>query len=269
MYIINNKSCEFFGKFKKLDKAKDEVNNIINSGYIGILRINDEKTGICLYIKSSVPSKPNKKIKNKNTNTKNKKSEYIVEKVDVPLVYDTTTSKYHLSKKNKRVLRSLTLPYVGKRKIGDLTNFIKTNDFNSVDEYRKKYMELFGDDFRKYQERFWNEVLECNLDYSIYNKEAIFEYFERFIINESYYGIKNEIICLDYLKRKLKASYKQSTSKEDNEGIDGFLDDKKVQIKSSNNPNVCGKQIVYYNTDNNTIKYNYAYFGLDECGNKI
>ncbi len=182
---------------------------------------------------------------------------------EVQLVSDNTSYAYAPKDRDEclKVLRSIRTPYNTKSRVGNMTNIVLNSKAKTIDEFRKEYLSKYGDMFRENQQKYLELIKKKHLDRRYFTDTFIKEYFERFVINNSFVGIKNQDIICKYLAKKYNKTYRVATSDEDTAGIDAYIGDKPVQIKGKK-WGVPGddSMYVYYDTKNNTITYKLAYF---------
>jgi len=150
--------------------------------------------------------------------------------------------------------------------VGQLSELIKEADVNSYKEWKKWYLSRYPDATEKATDKLWEMVKKMKSAMSEIDKEMVESWVEDLVIDKTVEGLIMQEAVLKELANRYDKDYSLADEKEESKGIDGYVGDIPISIKSdtylSKSQTLSEKidiEIVYYKTTNQ-----YLYIYLDK-----
>lgn len=150
--------------------------------------------------------------------------------------------------------------------VGQLSELIKEADVNSYEEWKKWYLSKYPNATEKATDKLWEMVKKMKNAMSEIDKEMVEKWVEDLVIDKTVEGLIIQEAVLKELANRYDKDYSLADEKEESKGIDGYVGDIPISIKSdtylSKSQTLSEKidiEIVYYKTTNQ-----YLYIYLDK-----
>ena len=152
--------------------------------------------------------------------------------------------------------------------VGQMSDLINEPEEKTYEEWKKYYLENYGDRIDAAVAKIWPMIQKMKEAIEKIDEKMVRNWVTDLVINKTAEGLIIQEFILKYLSKKLDKKYRLATPDEESKGIDGFIGDKAVSIKSiTYKSKVSTKQekidvpIIYYNKtkDYLNIEYDESY----------
>ena len=116
--------------------------------------------------------------------------------------------------------------------VGQLSESINNLPKKTPEEWKKYYLANHKKQLDEATEKVWNMLQNLKEAIEKIDKKMIRNWVYDLVINKTAEGFIIQEFILKYLSKKFNKSYRLATPKEESKGIDGFIGDIPVQIKS-------------------------------------
>lgn len=159
---------------------------------------------------------------------------------DVSLTNGTQSGPLNIPKYSSQII-NLANGYAKATKpahVGMVSQEIQTfrDDPNVVDHsfesWKKWHQEKFPDGIKKATDSCWAKFVEMRKKLCEVTKEDIELWEKNLVFDKTYDGLMVQEAIIKHIANEINATYRLANAKEESQGIDGFINDKPIQIKS-------------------------------------
>ena len=178
----------------------------------------------------------------------------------------SNASKYPFPKYTTQIVNLVNSNAQGTRPnvVGQMTELIQEFEGKSLDEWIKWYNIQQPTAVRDATEKIYNKFLEMKEAVNRIDKDLIEEWVKDLVYTKTFCGLKFQGAIIAYIAKELGLKWRLANVDEEAKGIDGFIGDKPLQIKSVTYKQKMGLNeiidvpIVYYDQkkDGINIEYN-------------
>lgn len=143
-----------------------------------------------------------------------------------------------------------------KERFLDFLNEENNHDEQAWNDYLNTYFPQ--DRIDEMTDKAWACLLEIRENINLINRSNMEDYIKEILFNKTYNGLMNEIKIFQDIANKYNYSFRPATADEEKQYIDGWLDNKPVQIKP----------LSYKSIENKTIKSNKTIYIIFYKGQK-
>lgn len=148
--------------------------------------------------------------------------------------------------------------------VGQMSELIQEFDGKSLEEWINWYSQKYPNAISNATEKNYSKFLEMRNATEKIDKDLIEKWVKDLVYTKTYCGLKFQEAIIAYIATDMNKDYRLATTNEEAQGIDGFIGDKPVSIKSSTYKieNRLGEiipvPIIYYTKmkDGVTVEYN-------------
>ena len=152
--------------------------------------------------------------------------------------------------------------------VGQMSDLIQEFNGQTLEEWIKWYNNRMPKAIEDATEKIFDMVKKIQEASTQIDKEMVRNWVEDLVYNKTFCGLKVQQAIISYIAGKLKKEWRLATKEEESKGIDGYIGDKPIQIKSATykSENFLGETIdvliVYYEKkkDGLVIEYNLSDF---------
>ena len=147
--------------------------------------------------------------------------------------------------------------------VGQMSELIQEFDRKSLEEWIVWYNERQPEAIHNATEKIHNMYQLMNEAFNTITREMIEEWVKDLVYTKTYCGLKFQSAIIAFLAGKVDKSWRLANAKEEAKGIDGFIGDTPVQIKSitykmeARLSETIEVPIVYYDKKKNSINIEY------------
>jgi hypothetical protein len=117
--------------------------------------------------------------------------------------------------------------------VGQMSELIKEFNGNSIEEWTSWYNTRFPNAVQEATDKIFAKYLEMREAYNNINRKTIEDWVKDLIYNKTYCGLKLQNAIIAYLANQFNKNWKLAEPNEESKGIDGYIGEIPVQIKSS------------------------------------
>jgi hypothetical protein len=128
---------------------------------------------------------------------------------------------------------SMTAQATRPKVVGQMSELIKEFNGNSIEEWTSWYNTRFPNAVQEATDKIFAKYLEMREAYNNINRKTIEDWVKDLIYNKTYCGLKLQNAIIAYLANQFNKSWKLAEPNEESKGIDGYIGEIPVQIKSS------------------------------------
>ena len=159
--------------------------------------------------------------------------------------------------------------------VGQMSELVKEFDGHSINEWIEWYTKRNPHAINDATEKIWSMYEAMKRSFNAITKDMIENWVKDLIYNKTYCGLKFQTAIISTIANELGKDWREATPKEEAKGIDGFIGNKPLQIKSatyklearlSENIDV---PIIYYDKKKNGINIEYEPNDFLEYNNSI
>lgn len=117
--------------------------------------------------------------------------------------------------------------------VGQMSELIKEFDGRSIDEWIEWYTERYPNAVNDATEKIWSMYETMKTAFNTITKEMIENWVKDLVYNKTYCGLKFQTAIISAIASQMGKEWREANPNEEAQGIDGFIGDKPLQIKSS------------------------------------
>lgn len=147
--------------------------------------------------------------------------------------------------------------------VGQMSELIKEFDGKTIEEWTKWYTERNPNAISNATEKIWNMYVAMKSAFDGITKDMVENWVKDLVYTKTYCGLKFQTAIISAIAKQLGKGYREATAEEEAKGIDGFIGNKPLQIKSatykieSHLPEVINVPIVFYDKKKDGISIEY------------
>lgn len=186
------------------------------------------------------------------------KKEIIKGKANKPEFPKFTTQIINQANQNNQATR----PKV----VGQMSELIKECPYNSYEGWKKWYLERYPTAIDKATDKAYEGVKNLREASKLIDKKMVKEWITDLVITKTAEGLIFQEAILKFVANKRNESYRLANPIEESKGIDGYIGNKAVQIKSKTYiskqtlPEEIPCEIIYYDKGSKNSKYLKIYY---------
>lgn len=115
--------------------------------------------------------------------------------------------------------------------VGQMSDLIQEFDGNSLQEWKKWYLDRYPDAVISATDKIYKKFLEMKKSMDAINRSMIKKWVEDLIFTKTYCGLKFQNAIIQYIAYNVGEKGRVANAKEERKGIDGYIGDIPVQIK--------------------------------------
>ena len=116
--------------------------------------------------------------------------------------------------------------------VGQMSELIQEFPGKSLAEWIEWYSEQQPNAVNNATQKIWSKLQEMKEALSLIDEAMVEAWVKDLVYTKTYCGLKFQEAILAYLAREYKTSYRLANIEEEAQGVDGFINDRPVQIKS-------------------------------------
>ena len=148
--------------------------------------------------------------------------------------------------------------------VGQMSELVKEFDGRTIDEWIAWYTVRYPDAVNNATDKIWNMYETMKSAFNAITKEMVEKWVKDLVYGKTYCGLKFQTAIISAIASQLNKEWREANPEEEAQGIDGFIGDKPLQIKSvtykleARLSEVIDVPIVYYDKkkDGISIEYN-------------
>lgn len=117
--------------------------------------------------------------------------------------------------------------------VGQMSDLIQQFDGETLEDWVEWYTQQQPDAIKNATDKIFHMYEAMREAFASINREMIEEWVKDLVYNKTYAGLKVQSAILTVLANRLGKIGRLATKEEEAKGIDGFLNDKPIQIKAS------------------------------------
>ena len=148
--------------------------------------------------------------------------------------------------------------------VGQMSELVKEFDGKTINEWIEWYTERYPNAVSNATEKIWNMYENMKSAFNAITKDMIEDWVKDLVYGKTYCGLRFQTAIISAIANQLSKKWREASPEEEAQGIDGFIDDKPLQIKpityklETRLSEIINIPIVYYDKkkDGNSIEYN-------------
>jgi hypothetical protein len=146
----------------------------------------------------------------------------------------SNASQYEFPKYATQIINLLNSNAQGTRPavVGQMSELIQEFDGKSIEEWILWYNERQPHAIENATEKIFNMYHSMSEAFSMITREMIEEWVKDLVYTKTYCGLRFQSAILAFLAAKVSKSWRLANVEEEAQGIDGFIGDTPIQIKS-------------------------------------
>ena len=116
--------------------------------------------------------------------------------------------------------------------VGQMSDLIQEFEGNTLEEWIEWYNEAFPDAIEAATEKIYAQYMKQRDAMLAINKDLIREWVKDLVYTKTFCGLKVQQAIITLIAKTLNKPWRLSTKEEESKGIDGYINNKPVQIKS-------------------------------------
>ena len=117
--------------------------------------------------------------------------------------------------------------------VGQMSELIKEFDGKNINEWIEWYTERYPHAVTDATEKIWNMYELMKSAFNAITKEMIENWVKDLVYGKTYCGLKFQTAIISAIANQLGKEWREATPEEEANGVDGFIGDKPLQIKSA------------------------------------
>lgn len=150
------------------------------------------------------------------------------------------------------------------RVVGQMSELVKEFDGRSIEEWIEWYTQRYPNGIDDATDKIWTMYETMKSAFNAITKEMVENWVKDLVFTKTYCGLKFQTAIISAIAEQLGKDWREANPEEEAQGIDGFIGDKPLQIKSATYKmearlsEVIDVPIVYYDKkkDGISIEYN-------------
>lgn len=150
--------------------------------------------------------------------------------------------------------------------VGQMSELIQECPYNSYEGWKEWYLERYPDAIDNATDKAYEGVINLRNAIKLIDRDMVKEWVTDLVITKTAEGLIFQEAILEYIADIEKTTYRLSTAEEESKGIDGFIGNKAVQVKSITYttkralPEDIPCDIIYYDKGSRGSKYLKIYY---------
>ena len=116
--------------------------------------------------------------------------------------------------------------------VGQMSDLIQEFEGNTLEEWIEWYNEAFPDAIEAATEKIYAQYMKQRDAMLAINKDLIREWVKDLVYTKTFCGLKVQQAIIAHIAKTLNKPWRLSTKEDESKGIDGYINNKPVQIKS-------------------------------------
>lgn len=147
--------------------------------------------------------------------------------------------------------------------VGQMSDLVKEFDGRTIDEWIEWYTQRYPDAVNDATEKIWIMYETMKGAFNAITKEMVENWVKDLVYGKTFCGLKFQTAIISAIANQLGKSYREANPEEEAQGIDGFIGDKPLQIKSvtykleARLSETIDVPIIYYDKKKNGISIEY------------
>ena len=117
--------------------------------------------------------------------------------------------------------------------VGQMSELIQEFEGNTLEEWIEWYNETYPNAIEEATEKIFAQYMKQRDAMLSINKDLIREWVKDLVYTKTFCGLKVQQAIITHIAKTLNKPWRLSTKEEEAKGIDGFINNKPVQIKSN------------------------------------
>ena len=150
--------------------------------------------------------------------------------------------------------------------VGQMSELSQECPYNSYEGWKEWYLERYPDAIDNATDKAYEGVINLRNAIKLIDRDMVKEWVTDLVITKTAEGLIFQEAILEYIADIEKTTYRLSTAEEESKGIDGFIGNKPVQVKSITYttkralPEDIPCDIIYYDKGSRGSKYLKIYY---------
>ena len=146
----------------------------------------------------------------------------------------SNATKYPFPKYTTMLINQINQTAQGTRPkvVGQMSELIQEFDGHILEEWTEWYNLRQPDSIEAATEKIYDQYLKLKEAMMLINKDLIREWVKDLVYTKTYCGLKVQQAILSFVAKNMDKPWRLATKEEESRGIDGFIGEKPVQIKS-------------------------------------
>ena len=117
--------------------------------------------------------------------------------------------------------------------VGQMSELIKEFDGKSIDERIEWYTERYPNAVNDATDKIWNMYETMKAAFNAITKDMVENWVKDLVYGKTYCGLRFQTAIISAIASQMGKEWREANPDEEAQGIDGFIGDKPLQIKSS------------------------------------
>ena len=117
--------------------------------------------------------------------------------------------------------------------VGQMSELVKEFDGRSIDEWIEWYTERYPDAVNNATEKIWSMYETMKEAFNTITREMVENWVKDLVYGKTYCGLKFQTAIISAIASQLNKEWREANPEEEAQGIDGFIGNKPLQIKSA------------------------------------
>lgn len=117
--------------------------------------------------------------------------------------------------------------------VGQMSELIKEFDGKSIDEWIEWYTERYPNAVNDATDKIWNMYETMKAAFNAITKDMVENRVKDLVYGKTYCGLRFQTAIISAIASQMGKEWREANPDEEAQGIDGFIGDKPIQIKSS------------------------------------
>ena len=117
--------------------------------------------------------------------------------------------------------------------VGQMSELVKEFDGRSIEEWIAWYSERYPSAVNDATNKIWNMYETMKPAFNAITKEMVENWVKDLVYGKTYCGLKFQTAIISAIASQLNKDQREANPEEEAQGIDGFIGDKPLQIKSA------------------------------------
>lgn len=117
--------------------------------------------------------------------------------------------------------------------VGQMSELVKEFDGKTIDEWIAWYTERYPDAVNDATDKIWNMYETMKSAFNAITKEMVEKWVKDLVYGKTFCGLKSQTAIISAIASQLNKKWREANPEEEAQGIDGFIGDKPLQIKSA------------------------------------
>lgn len=117
--------------------------------------------------------------------------------------------------------------------VGQMSELVKEFDGKTIDEWIAWYTERYPNAVNDATDKIWNMYETMKSAFNAITKEMVENWVKDLVYAKTYCGLKFQTAIISAIASQLNKEWREANPEEEAQGIDGFIGDKPLQIKSA------------------------------------